>query len=190
MARAARAHTDAVFEHLSHPSPALWLLLPLLLLAIAAFIRAQRWFDRQRRRRIARRAQGAERAALELLRSHGYVVLDTQVRHAWPVQHGEQHLDINLRADALVTRDGRRFIAEIKSTALVADLKHGPTRRQLLEYAVAYGATGVLLVDMHAARIDEISFPQLSRPAAPRHWSLAAATVVTFGLGLWLGLSR
>lgn len=179
-----------MFEHLSHPPPALWLLLPFLVLIIAAVIWAQRWVDRHRRRRIARRAQGAERAALELLRSHGYVVVDTQVRRAWPVQHGAQHFDINLRADAMVERGNRRFIAEIKSTAFVADLRHGPTRRQLLEYAVAYGASGLLLVDMHAARIDEISFPQLSCPTAPQHWSLVAASVVTFGLGLWLGLSR
>lgn len=106
------------------------------------------------------------------------------------MQHGDDHLDVTLRADALVQRGGRRFIAEVKSTPLVADLKHGPTRRQLLEYAIAYGTDGVLLVDTQAARIDEVTFPKLGRASPSNAWSLFAAGFIAFGLGLWLGLSR
>lgn len=139
-----------------------WLL---LVIAIAVCVWSLRRLRRYRRSRIAKRALGAERAALELLRFHGYVVLDTQVRHRWQVRQGERHLEINLRADALVQRGNRRFIAEVKSSALVADLKHGPTRRQLLEYAIAYGTDGVLLVDMYSEHVEEIIFPGLRCPS-------------------------
>lgn len=144
-----------------------------------------RWLRWYRRSRIAKRALGAERVALSLLRSRGYVVVNTQVRHVWPVQHGALHFDINLRADALVRRGSRRFIAEIKSTPLVADLKHGPTRRQLLEYAIAYGTDGVLLVDMHTSQIDEVMFPGLSRTRGRNPWSLFAVCLVGFAAGIW-----
>lgn len=148
-----------------------------------------RWARRYRRRRIAKRAQSAERAALGLLRSHGYTVIDTQVRRLWAVQHGERSFDVHLRADVLVRRGQRRLVAEVKSTPLVADLKHGPTRRQLLEYAIAYGADGVLLVDMHSEQIEEISFPGLRRWSRPHSPALVTVAVVGLMAGLWLGSS-
>jgi hypothetical protein len=165
--------------------------LALSLLVTMAVIGAWAWgrVRRYRRSRIAKRALGAERAALVLLRAHGYTVLSTQVRQLWPVQHGSQCFDINLRADALVRRGKRRFIAEVKSTSLVADLKHGPTRRQLLEYAVAYGTDGVLLVDMHAQHIEEITFPGLDRSETHNLWSLLAVCLVAFIAGICLGAS-
>jgi hypothetical protein len=148
-------------EFLGLGVPPVWLLLMLLVTAAAVASWVLRHLRRWRRSGIARRALGAERAALGLLRSHGYLVVGTQVRRAWPVQHGEHRFEINLRADALVQRGKLRFVAEVKSTALVAELRHGPTRRQLLEYAIAYGTDGVLLVDMHTRRIEEVTFPGL-----------------------------
>ncbi len=168
--------------------PWAWLL---LVIAIATFIWGLRRLRRYRRSRIAKKALSAERTALRLLRCNGYVILDTQVRQIWPVRHGEHHLDVNLRADALVRRGNRHFIAEVKSTSLVADLKHGPTRRQLLEYAVAYGTDGVLLIDMHAERVEEITFPGLQRPRASYPtWSLFAVCLMAFAAGTWFGVQR
>lgn len=156
--------------------------------AIAVGVWTLRQFRRHRRSLIAKKALGAERAALRLLRSRGYDILDTQVRQSWPVRHGEHYLDINLRADALVRRGNRRFIAEVKSSSLVADLKHGPTRRQLLEYAIAYGTDGVLLIDMYAEHVEEIIFPGLPRSHGRRNgWPVFVLCLVVFTLGAWLG---
>lgn len=169
-----------------------WLPLLLLSVVLTLSVRALRWYRRFRRSGIARRALGAEQVALGLLRAHGYVVLDTQVRQRWPVHHGAHAIDIALRADALVRRGERRFVAEVKSTSLVADLRHGPTRRQLLEYAIAYGTDGVLLVDMHTRRIEEISFPGLWRTRRHRSLSSTALLVVALAVaalavGVWMG---
>ena len=62
------------------------------------------------------------------------------------------------------------------------DVFWASTRRQLLEYAHAYDAEGVLLVDMESERVRRIRFPPM-RAAAPgagrRRWSsaLAAAAI-------------
>jgi hypothetical protein len=160
----------------------------LLLLGVLVVLLCVSWlagrFRRYRRSQLAKRALGAERAGFALLRRLGYVVVDTQVQQVWTVRHGAHHLDVKLRADAIVKRDGRRFIAEVKSSSLVADLKHGPTRRQLLEYAVAYRAEGVLLVDMHAQHVEEITFPGLDVPAPHKKWPYLAACALAFALGL------
>jgi hypothetical protein len=57
------------------------------------------------------------------------------------------------------------------------------TRRQLLEYACAFDAHGVLLVDVEAGRVEEIAFALPTRPAPPRPVRLLAV----FALGLLLG---
>lgn len=174
-----------------------WLAVPLVLLGLAfVLVRTALWtrrrLERGRRKRVARKAAKAEDSALTLLEKHGYEVLETQVEQQWEVHYGNDNLAVQLRVDATVRRDGRDFIAEVKSGRLVASLRHAPTRRQLLEYAVAYNASGVLLVDMQRRRIDEIGFPQLARVRAcasqPRClWRVLAAVFVAFAAGTAVG---
>lgn len=179
-----------------------WLVVPLVLLGLAfVLVRTALWtrrrLERGRRKRVARKAAKAEESALTLLEKHGYEVLETQVEQQWEVDYGSDNLAVQLRVDATVRRDGRDFIAEVKSGQLVASLRHAPTRRQLLEYAVAYNASGVLLVDMQRRRIDEIGFPQLARVQAcasqacasqPRYlWRVLAAVFVAFAAGTAVG---
>jgi hypothetical protein len=172
------------FEHYRQA----WVLIGLAVISLACTAWLLRRYRRYRRSHIALRALGAERAALVLLRRMGYAVLDTQVRTPWIVRHGQNELEVTLRADAIVQRSGRRFIAEVKSSSFVADLRHGPTRRQLLEYAVAYGTDGVLLVDMHAQHVEEIEFPGLFRPNPRQKWFRVPACALAFVLGIGLAL--
>lgn len=169
-----------------------WWLGPALSVVLgAALTYCLRWLRQRRRSKRAKAAIGAEVRALELLRARGYTVLDTQVRQVWPVCHGVRQLEFTLRADAVVRRANATYVAEVKSSSFVADLKHGPTRRQLLEYALAYGADGVLLVDMHAQRIEEVTFPRLVHaPERQRSVALVACVVsclLAFLVGVWLG---
>ena len=66
---------------------------------------------------------------------------------------------IVVRADLLVSRGARRFVAEVKTGARAPRIETAATRRQLLEYAVAYDVDGVLLVDMEEHTISEVEFP-------------------------------
>jgi hypothetical protein len=70
-----------------------------------------------------------------------------------------------LRADYLVARAGRRYIAEVKTGLLAPRLSHGPTRRQLLEYSAAFEVDGVVLVDADRASIAHVEVPRLGTHA-------------------------
>ncbi len=72
-------------------------------------------------------------------------------------------LTFSVRADLIARcRRGRLFVVEVKTGSLAPDPRHGPTRRQLLEYSLIFGTPYLLLVDMQARRIHEIGFERLS----------------------------
>lgn len=138
------------------------LLLLALLLSFALFgvwsILASALATRRRRQRAVEARQG-ELSARALLCELGYVIEAEQPAQPWPVVAGGRAFEIVLRADYLVSSAGEWYVAEVKTGDLVASLRHGPTRRQLLEYQLAYRAQGVLLVDVLGASVLRVEFP-------------------------------
>jgi hypothetical protein len=129
---------------------ALATLLALLQTARLAWSRLSRtWALRAR----ARHAADGELRAEPLLRAAGYDVLARQVRGEWTVYADGEPQAFGLRADLLVAKDGRRYVAEVKTGRLAPRLDHAQTRRQLLEYRMAFDVDGVLLVDAEADRV-------------------------------------
>jgi hypothetical protein len=97
------------------------------------------------------------------LRAHGYDVTGEQIDGGYTlVIDGQRHW-VQLRADFLVVRGKYTYIAEVKSGRLAPRLQTSATRRQLLEYLLAYEVDGVLLVDPEKRRIHEVVFPVDSR---------------------------
>jgi hypothetical protein len=141
-------------------SPIVAALLTAVVFAISVLI--ARWLSRRAasRRAVsrARRALAGEHAAVALLADAGYQLLDTQVRHAWTFHCDGDPITVELRCDALVARDGRRLVAEVKTGERAPSLTTAATRRQLLEYAVAFGADGVVLVDAESGLVQEVDF--------------------------------
>lgn len=158
-----------------------------LLVAVELVRRA---WARQRRVRRALAAGAAERRAESLLRRRGYRVVGRQVRRRWPVVVGGRRDHVDLRVDLVVTRGGRRFVAEVKHGDLVASAAHGPTRRQLLEYLLAYGTDGVLLVDAGAGTIDEIRFPRLAPPPLRSRGAVVAIAATVALVAGWAAATR
>ncbi|MEM1349592.1 MAG: hypothetical protein AAGI01_13605 [Myxococcota bacterium] len=141
--------------------------------------------------RAARAAQAEEDAA-QVLREWGYVILDDQAEHTWVVHIDGAPRRIDLRADYLVRRGRRRYVAEVKTGRAAPDIACAATRRQLLEYRLAYAVDGVLLVDMEAMELHEVVFDipegasQRSRPLlASMLWLLIAAGVGAFARAIW-----
>ena len=135
-----------------------------LIIALTAAALASRWIRRARSRRHVKRARNAVRAekgARRVLERAGYNVEESQARTEWTVLCEGELRSFDLRADYIVAKGRRRWVAEVKSGDLVTRLQHGATRRQLLEYQLAYDVDGVLLVDMKARRVREVSFPGL-----------------------------
>jgi len=153
----------------------LGLALHLTLRALGRALR--RW---QARRRQARAVRG-ERQAERLLDRLGYALLGRQVATSWAVTcDGEVH-EVPLRADLLVERDGKRYVAEVKTGRVAPRLATATTRRQLLEYRVAYDVDGVLLVDAEAGRVMHVDF---HLPGRPRGAAARMALLVLWSLGL------
>jgi hypothetical protein len=124
---------------------------------IAAALRRRRASFLARSR--ARRALAGETAAEELLEDAGYTIVDRQVRTTWRFYCDDDAVDTELRCDLLVEHDGRLLVAEVKTGQAAPRLDTAATRRQLLEYQVAYGAAGVVLVDAEVGDLRVIDFP-------------------------------
>jgi hypothetical protein len=135
----------------------------LLLVAIGLWLAIQRAYGRAQRRRRWARSQAAELEAPRLLRDLGYEVLGAQVPGKYTLIVDGEPISFALRADYLVERNDLTYVAEVKSGKLAPRLNHGSTRRQLLEYLIAFQTDGVLLVDGETQRVHEVVFPIASR---------------------------
>ena len=134
--------------------------LGLLFLGVLVGVRLVRWGGRRKGRHVANRGLRGEAEGIRLLEAEGFELVDTQVRRRTTLEVDGESLSFELRLDAVVTRDGHRYVAEFK-TGNVATVGAASTRRQLLEYAVAFPDHGMLLVDVEAEEVLEIEFPGL-----------------------------
>lgn len=103
--------------------------------------------------------EDAERRAQSLLKRHDYRIVSEQLGGSYVVRVDEVPAQIYLRADFIVTKRGKCYVAEVKSGERSARVTDRTTRRQLLEYLLAFDVDGVLLVDMHDERIRRVDFP-------------------------------
>lgn len=133
----------------------------LLLLAVIGWWRAATRLGRASRRR-QRRARRGEGGAEALLAVHGFVVLEEQAEQRWQLWVGEEPRAVVSRADLLVERDGRLYVADVKTGSEAPDPALPATRRQLLEYLLAFQADGALVVDMEAGEIHPLDYGELS----------------------------
>ena len=136
------------------------LLAVVLVVALVGWRRASTRVARANRAR-QRTARRAESDAERLLERHGYTILEHQPTRRWDLEINGEARQVLSRADLLVERDARLFVADVKSGA-EAPKPHLPaTRRQLLEYLLAFEADGALVVDMRRREIRSVAFPGL-----------------------------
>jgi hypothetical protein len=145
----------------------------------ALVLASRRWARRLRMARRMRRAVDGERRAPALLESRGFRVLGAQVAAEHHVTVDGRTVKIALRADYLAEKDGARYVVEVKTGALAPRIETSATRRQMLEYRVAFDVDGVVLVDGETGGVHEVTFPSLGRLArpAPQGWRVLALVV-------------
>lgn len=142
----------------------------------------------RRAKRRARRAVRGEERAKKLLKAHGYHILDDQVSHCIEVEVDGSERTYDIRADFLVRRQGRTYVAEVKTGKIVPNLSHGPTRRQLLEYTLAYNAVGTLLVLPEDGKIHAVRFPgRYRRLRSPWPYFILGIFTGIFATATYLG---
>lgn len=164
-----------------------------LVMVIGAWL-ASSWRKYKLKRDSSKAAKNglkAEKEAEKLLKKLGYTLLQRKPPASyWAVVDGEP-VNVSLSGDLLVEIKGKTLLAEVK-TGKAVKLDHEGTRRQLLEYQLAFGVDGLLLVDMEAKAVRTVRFPA-PKPAAKSaaaaknkkalRWLAIAAAA---GLGLWL----
>ena len=129
------------------------------------------------------RASAGEALAHKLLTRAGYHVEAQQATQRWSVAVDGEAQPITLRADFVVTRRGRRYVAEVKTGAEAPDVAAPATRRQLLEYRCAFGVDGVLLVDAEAKRVYAVDFTLPPQRSSVGWRAIASAFVAGLLLG-------
>ena len=164
-------------HQISLPPAFLGVLLALGLLGLGVW--ARRLLRSRVAHRRARRALRGEKRAATLLRDHGYRVRDAQLATTYHPRLAGQSWPVALRADYLVSRRGKHYVAEVKTGDRAPSLAHPPTRRQLLGYSVAFDVDGVLLVDVEAGLVQEVEFPRrVLRGPAPSAFTLVLLSAV------------
>ncbi|HAR61889.1 MAG: hypothetical protein DKM50_08030 [Candidatus Margulisiibacteriota bacterium] len=103
-------------------------------------------------------SQKAEIAGAQLLQDKGFEVVEYQSAKNISIHVNNTEHSYRICADFLVQKDEYRFVAEIKNGLQNADISNIQTRRQLLEYYLAYDVDGILLVDMLNRNISLIQF--------------------------------
>ena len=155
-----------------------------ILVALAQLLAAA-WTRASRRRKIlgrVARAGAGEAEAARHLEALGYEIVGAQVAAEYAVGIDDEQVTACVRADYLVRRGGEVFVVEVKTGAVAPRIETVATRRQLLEYRVAFDVDGVLLLDADAGRLRAITFPRLETRAPARShalaWAVALAVVV------------
>lgn len=131
----------------------------------------------------ARRGLAAEGRAASLLARAGFSICERQPRAFWPVAQDGAAREVALRGDYLVQRRGRRYLAEVKTGDAAELSASAATRRQLLEYQLAFGVDGVLLVCPEHEAVYHVEFLALRRSAPSRWPVLLGALSVGLSLG-------
>jgi hypothetical protein len=170
----------------SGASSAIVAALLIMLASVWVTLRVRRGLERRAKRRRAVRAQRAERDAAHLLEARGFRLLGRQVRRSWGVRADGADVEFTLIADYLVEQDGRPWVAEVKTGERALDLRHGPTRRQLLEYREAFAVEGVLLVDAEGQTLQSVEFRDRRRSAGTGRALLFTAGVIAGLVAGWL----
>lgn len=106
----------------------------------------------------SRRAVDGERLAQDILASYGYEIIASQHRHQSHFYIDRVAVPVEVRLDFIVEKDGRKYVAEVKTGMQAPDPSFPATRRQLLEYSLLFPDWPILLVDVPAKKVHLIEF--------------------------------
>jgi len=131
------------------------------------------------------RAQRGEKKAEEVLKKNGYHVIGEQVERSAYMDIDGEKVGYEVRADYLLKRGWRRYVAEVKTGNYATSPLQPHTRRQLLEYYLVYHPQAVLLVDGDGEKVYRVTFPIHRGYLFPWIWT-ALFFFIGFLVGQWI----
>ena len=104
-----------------------------------------------------RKGKKAEQKAIKLLKKNGYKIESFQTTAKGKLLQNDETVSFFIRADLIVSKDKKKFIAEVKS-GKAASIEEINTRRQLLEYSKVFNNNNLILIDTEKNKIKKIEF--------------------------------
>lgn len=128
-----------------------------VLIGMLALWRTLSWQKKYKYKKVSRRALQGETDAADLLEQLGYIIVSRQERGTVRFFVDGQVHESTVRADLIVTKQGRTYVAEVK-TGAQANVDLPNVRRQLFEYHHVFQTDGILFVDMNTRSVSKVVF--------------------------------
>lgn len=138
------------------------------IVAIQVFL----FWQRRRFRKIIFHARQMERKSAQFLERQGYRVVGEQVEKYAAIEIDGRKIPYTVRADYLLKKRGKTYIAEVKTGNQAVSCLQPHTRRQLLEYYLVYQPQAVLFVDGEEGKIEKVVFPYENKNSWRWVWTL------------------
>lgn len=122
------------------------------------FVKISNWLRAKRLRKRFSKSRQAEKEAEKILRKNGYTIIDAQKSKPLLITIGNKIHRYLVRIDYLAKKRGKVFVVEVKSGEKIPYITNRETRRQMLEYYLAYQPCGILLLNMKNKSISEVKF--------------------------------
>lgn len=116
------------------------------------------WIYAKRLKKRFNQSRHAEKDAEKYLKKKGFTILETQKSKPIHITIGDKIHQYLIRIDYLVKRNGRIYVVEVKSGDKSPYITNRDTRRQMLEYYLAYKPSGILLLNMKNKNLSEVKF--------------------------------
>lgn len=122
------------------------------------FIKISNWARGKRLRQRFSKSRQAEKEAEKILRKNGYTIIDIQKSKPLLITIGDKIHRYLVRIDYLARKKGKVYVVEVKSGEKIPYITNRETRRQMLEYYLAFQPSGILLLNMKNKSISEVKF--------------------------------
>lgn len=145
----------------------LFLSLFIIIIFVYIFARLTHWINARKLKKRFAKSRQAEKEAENFLKKKGYTIVDIQKSKSILIAIGDKIHRYLIRIDYLVRKKGKIYVVEVKSGEKNPYITNRETRRQMLEYYLAYQPNGIILLNMKNKSISEVKF-QFEKTS--RHW--------------------
>ncbi|MCK4241000.1 MAG: hypothetical protein KAX30_05200 [Candidatus Atribacteria bacterium] len=128
------------------------------IICLILYIKTSNWLRAKKLRKRFSKSRQAEKEAEKILKKNGYAIIDAQKSKPLLITIGDKIHRYLVRIDYLVRKRGKVYVVEVKSGEKIPYITNRETRRQMLEYYLAYQPSGILLLNMKNKNISEVKF--------------------------------
>jgi len=128
------------------------------LLSLVFYLKIRNYLNCKTAKKRSVSSKKAENKAEKWLKRNGFQIIDKQQSRPLIIKSGKAKYRYLIRTDFLVKKGGCKYVVEVKSGRKNSKITDRETRRQLLEYFLAYQTYGIILFDTYNNSFSEVKF--------------------------------